>query len=887
MARTGSEQNAGLMRSAMLSGHIIRKIFWRGTPHSVSPRRVRRGQLARAGGWPLSWHLVALCAAVLAPMIVLEGVLLFSLGNGERTRREGEARDAARRITVSLDRELTAMGTLMEVLATSDYLRAGNVDAFISRARDVPRLPGADIILRDAGGRWLAGTGRAEADPEAPGAAATVGPEGPATSFSGFLTRPRAAFSVSVGASGPNGPGSYRISLEVPLAQLGEHLHTAEIPSGMTASLTDRSGHILARTQDAARLVGTQVSLPLRVSADEQQGWRRGRNITGEDVVMAFSRSVVSGWTVAVFMPHEAFTAPLRRSFWAGLGLAGLLALLVAAMASLFARRIAQPITSLAGLAAGRKPSAIKPSEGAVREVNAVRRALEDARAESATRLHESEDLLLTLDQAQVLVREPGGRVLVWTSGTERLYGWTREEALGRVSHKLLQTVFPKPVEEIMAELLERGEWKGELRQRRRDGRTVTVISQWALRHQADGQPGVIVEASNDVSELREAEAALRLSRDLLASVLNASTEPISARDMAGRFVVLNQPAAALLGTTVEAAIGRAPDEFLSSGIDEAMQVDRKVIASGEPQVLESEFPTPDGGLRVLLSSKGPWRDVAGHMLGVVTVSRDITVRRDALVRLQQLQDELLHVSRLSAMGALAAELAHELNQPLTAVANFADAARRLLTTDGAPGPAQLGAARQAMADAAAQAVHAGRVVRRLRNFIGRGESDRRLVSLNEVVEEAVSLAMTGAGKQGVALRLELDQRAPEILAERVQVQQVVFNLARNAVEAMQEAGRRELRVTTEAGGVGSVMLGIADTGSGIEPALAAYLFEPFRSTKAEGMGIGLSICRRIVEEHGGRIWAEETPGGGTTFRVSFPVALREPATQKDSRDES
>ncbi|MDJ0389339.1 PAS domain-containing protein [Roseomonas sp. E05] len=827
-------------------------------------------------GWPLAWHLAALCAVVLAPMLALEAALLFHLAHGERARHEATAREAARRITVNLNRELIAMRTLMEVLATSDHLKAGDIGAFISRAEAVPRPAGAEIVLQDRAGHLLASTARPAERRRALAGLAPAAPDqaGIAAPFSGLLAAPsgQRAFAVSTLAPAASAAPTYRLSLEVPLAFLDDLVRDAEIPAGMVASLLDGAGFILARSQDAARLVGTRVPPELEMPLAEAQGWRHGRSAAGEEVVVAFSRSGLSGWTVTVFMPETAFAAPLRLSFWTMLAIGLLLAALVAAMASLFARRIARPIAALAGFAAaGGEPAAFRP-HGKVQEVEAVAAALAAVRAESTARLREREDLLITLDSAQVVVREPEGRILVWTSGSEHLYGWTPAEALGRISHELLETQFPCPLERIMAALLARGEWQGELRQRRRDGSVVTVISQWALRRGPDGAPHTVVEASNDITGLREAEAALRLNRDLLASVLDASAEPISARDLEGRLVILNQPSAAVYGTTVEGAIGRRVEELLPPAAAAAARAaDLAVITSGRTQVLENEIPAGDGSLRVLLSSKAPWRDGAGRTVGVVTVSRDITVRRRAQARLQQMQEELLHVSRLSAMGALAAELAHELNQPLTAVANFADAARRMLGSGGTPDAAQLHAAREAMTEAAEQAVHAGRIIRRLRDFIGRGEAERQPTPLNMLVEEAVRLAMAGAGKQGVVLRLELAPDAPEVLADRVRIQQVVFNLVRNALDAMQEVPHRELRIGTARAGA-SAVLTVADTGPGLSKAVAEHIFEPFISTKPEGMGIGLSICRSIVEDHGGRLAAEATPGGGATFRVTLPA---------------
>ncbi|PWC26675.1 ATP-binding protein [Teichococcus aestuarii] len=819
----------------------------------------------RPAGWRLSWHLAALCLAVLAPMLAIGGVLVLYLASAERARHEMDARQAAWRLTAVLDRELSSLQTLLRVLATSDHLQAGDVGAFIARAAQVPRPPGAEIALHDARGRPVADTGA--------GRAAIPGgpPDAPVSGL--MLAGPGGQASFVITAPANLGGAAARLSLIVPLAHLEGPVQAATVPRSMTASVTDAGGHILARSHQAARLVGGQVAPELRIPPGAAQGWRESHDADGEAVVMAFSRSSTAGWTAAVFMPASAFAAPLRRLFWSALALALALAVLVAGLASLFARRISRPIAGLAAFAGGAALPEHWPA-GPVREVDAVGRALLEARTEARERLRRSEDLLRTLDRAQVLVREPGGRITIWTSGCEHLYGWRREEALGHMAHDLLETHFALPPEQIMDRLLRTGEWQGELRQRRRDGSEITVISHWALRSGTASGPQAVVETSHDISALREAEAALRLNRDLLASVLDASIEPISACDLKGRFVILNEPAARLLGSSAAAAVGRTVEALLpGSPLAATRAVDADVAASGRGQVIETELPDGDGGARVLLSSKTPWRDGAGRICGVVTVSRDITARRQAMARSQQLQEELLHVSRLSAMGALAAELAHELNQPLTAVANFADAARRLLGATGNDAAPTLPAAREAMAEATEQAIHAGRIVRRLRGFIGRGETDRRPVVLGPLVEEAVRLAMTGSGRQGVALELRLEAAAALVVAaDRVQVQQVVVNLVRNALEAMGGSPRRRLSVTAAREGAEAV-LRVADTGPGIAAEVAPRLFEPFVSTKPEGMGIGLSICRSILGTHGGRLSVTETPGGGATFTVALPLA--------------
>lgn len=250
---------------------------------------------------------------------------------------------------------------------------------------------------------------------------------------------------------------------------------------------------------------------------------------------------------------------------------------------------------------------------------------------------------------------------------------------------------------------------------------------------------------------------------------------------------------------------------------------------------------------------------------------RDLTERQKTDRRLQDLQGELAHVSRVSAMGSLASALAHELNQPLTAIANYMEGARDLL--DGPHDATTLGIIREALHEAAGQSVRAGQIVRRLRDFIARGDAEKRIESLRKLVTEANALALVGAGERGIEVRVLLDPNEDAVLVDRIQVQQVLLNLIRNAVEAMENSPVQRLEILSRAEPGNLVHVTVADSGPGLDPEISARLFEPFLSTKDEGMGLGLSICRTIIEGQGGRIWAEPSDSGGTALHFTLIAA--------------
>lgn len=252
---------------------------------------------------------------------------------------------------------------------------------------------------------------------------------------------------------------------------------------------------------------------------------------------------------------------------------------------------------------------------------------------------------------------------------------------------------------------------------------------------------------------------------------------------------------------------------------------------------------------------------------------RDLTERQQTEARLQELQSELVHISRLTAMGEMASTLAHELNQPLSAIANYLKGSRRLLEGDAGDRSIML---RDAMDKAAEQALRAGQIIRRLRDFVARGESERRVESVKKLVEEAGALALVGAKDQGVRVRFLFDPTIDLVLADKVQIQQVLLNLMRNAVEAMEGCEKRELSISTTPAGDRMIAISVADTGTGVAPEMTSQLFQPFVTTKRHGMGVGLSISRTIVEGHGGQIVCEPNPEGGTIFRFTLRAVSNE-----------
>lgn len=382
---------------------------------------------------------------------------------------------------------------------------------------------------------------------------------------------------------------------------------------------------------------------------------------------------------------------------------------------------------------------------------------------------------------------------------------------------------------------------------------------------------------------LRNARAAAAEStRDTIAreahlqSILDSVPDAMVVIDISGIIQSFSAAAERLFGYTSGEVIGKNVSLLMPSPyreqhdgyLERYMRTgERRIIGIGRVVVGErndgSTFPME---LAVGEMKSGKERFFTGFI-------RDLTERQKSESRLQELQSELVHISRLTAMGEMASTLAHELNQPLSAISNYLKGSRRLLEARADESSSMM---RDALDKAAEQALRAGQIIRRLRDFVARGESEHRVENVKKLVEEASALGLVGAKDQAIRVRFDFDPSVELVLADKIQIQQILLNLMRNSVEAMQGSARRELRLSVVREDNDMVQVSVADTGSGLAPEVASQLFQPFVTTKQHGMGVGLSICRTIAESHGGKIWVEANPGGGTVFRFTLRGVRKE-----------
>jgi two-component system, LuxR family, sensor kinase FixL len=469
------------------------------------------------------------------------------------------------------------------------------------------------------------------------------------------------------------------------------------------------------------------------------------------------------------------------------------------------------------------------------------------------------------------------GIVTDWNRGAEIIFGYSAEEIVG----KSIALILPPGQEAetgIILERIRRGERVEhfETRRRRKDGEIIDVSVTVSPVWHSSGRLLGASKVARDITSTKRAQNALAAREAHLQSVLDTVPDSMVVIDVQGVIQSFSTTAERLFGYTAGEAMGQnvsvlmpptdstQHDGYLARYLKTG---ERRIIGIGRLVVGKRK----DGSTFPMELAVGEMHSGERHFFtGFV---RDLTERQQTQQRLHELQAELIHMSRFTALGEMASMLAHELNQPLTAVANYLNGSRRLLDNGQ---NSNIPMVREAIERAAEQALRAGQIIRRLREFVSRGESERRVENLVRLIEEASALALVGAGETGVKVSFAFDTSVEFVLADKIQVQQVLHNLMRNAVEAMQGASRLALTVSTCRLDAETVRVDVADTGAGIAPEIAKQLFQPFVTTKRQGMGVGLSISRTIVEAHGGRLWTEPNPGGGAIFRLTLKTIDRE-----------
>jgi PAS domain S-box-containing protein len=511
---------------------------------------------------------------------------------------------------------------------------------------------------------------------------------------------------------------------------------------------------------------------------------------------------------------------------------------------------------------------------------------------------------LLDLTADALFTRDTKGRITFWNKGAELLYGWRSQEVLGKDVHETLGSQFEAPLAEVQATLFATGIWEGEIVQRRRDGETRVVLSRWLLEQDPEGGPDAILETNTDITGLKQAVEALRISETRYRTIFNTLAIAIWEHDLTPVKAVLDdlrQEGVSDLRAYVEAnpdfvararAMVRITD-VNASGL-QMMGVARKedffehldeLLPEGDQAFGEFLLAMDDG--RPRFESEAVVRTREGELIPIVVAitfptegagwSRvqasvfNLTERRRMQERLDNARAELEHALRAATLGVLSASIAHEVNQPVAAASNYAGAARRWL----AQSPPNVAEADQALRDVSLSLSRVADVVKSVRALIGRTPTERTSLVVDELIADAGRMIARELAEHQATLVLDLQSGDAAMVGDRVLLQQTIINLMVNGLQAMGQAkGPRRLSVGARRSG-DEVVVVIADTGPGFTPDAAEQAFDPFFSTKAGGMGLGLAICRSTIAAHDGFITIRPTPqapGGHVELRLPLAV---------------
>jgi two-component system, LuxR family, sensor kinase FixL len=487
---------------------------------------------------------------------------------------------------------------------------------------------------------------------------------------------------------------------------------------------------------------------------------------------------------------------------------------------------------------------------------------------EARSRLHAlAAELALLVDTGYdraICMLDPAGTIMVWNSGAERLYGWTEREVVGRpyaMTFGIGDRADGLPAHQIEGARCA-GSFRGQSWRLRKDGSR--FHAEVALNRIDDeaGHPLGYWQVVRDTTQDDETARATDEREAFLHAILDTVPDSLITIDQAGIILSFSARAERDFGYAAAEVIGRNVAMLLPES--EGAQHDgylARIIGTTRRLLGRRK----DGSLfphtLFVGEAKGGGKTVFTGFL------RDLTEQEAAEARLAELQAELMHMSRVSAIGTMATALAHELNQPLTAIVNYLQASSAILV-EGREEARDL--VREALDEAGRQALHAGVVVQRLREFVARGEIERTIASPRELVLLGSELGAAGARLRGVTCKVRVPADLPSVLVDRVQIQQVLLNLIRNALEALGERGTVTIGARAEDG---MIRFSVIDDGPGVTPGKEAAVFEPFISSKSTGMGLGLAICRTIVAAHGGRMWCDAAPQGGAAFHFTVPLA--------------
>jgi two-component system sensor kinase FixL len=486
----------------------------------------------------------------------------------------------------------------------------------------------------------------------------------------------------------------------------------------------------------------------------------------------------------------------------------------------------------------------------------------------------ELQALLDAAADAIVLITHDGS-IEVFNASATRLFGYAADEVLGR-NVKLLATAedfdrhdayLERYLRTGVSQIIGKGR---EVQARRKDGSIFPAFL--SVGRIAGPDPPRFVGFIQDITLRREALAAMQRESDRANQYLEVAQTMLVVVDRAHKVSLINRKGCEVLGREEASLLGTDWFDIVPPAERSKASFEMYALAKREPlqpHHCEYSVMAANGEQHLIAWRCVAVQDAAGAVTGILCSGDDVTESRRAEREAAEARERMMHVSRLATMGEMASGISHELNQPLAAIANYAQASIRLLAM---PYP-ELSDVREALEQIAGQALRAGEIIRRLRSLVRRRQTEHELTDINELIKELNSLARADARSNDVRIMLELSADLPAVSVDRVQIQQLLLNLLRNSIDALESiaAGQREVIIRTGATADADVFVAIADTGVGIAEEILPHLFTPFATNKAEGTGLGLAISRTIVEAHRGRLEYRVNTPRGAVFVVTLP----------------
>lgn len=489
-----------------------------------------------------------------------------------------------------------------------------------------------------------------------------------------------------------------------------------------------------------------------------------------------------------------------------------------------------------------------------------------------------AEELGLLIDGATnyaIYMLDKVGHITIWNRGAERINGWTTAEIIGRnfaITYTPEDLANGKPAFD-----LHHAHHHGRLEEEswlvRKDGSEFLASVTITALHDKGGALRGFGKVVRDITDQKATETAILRREHHLRSILATVPDAMIVMDEHGIVSMFSAAAEQIFGYLQADVVGQNVSMLIPGRGKRDHDAHLRLYRNGGSRrligIVRQESAVRKSGEIFPIEIAVGEASIGGERIFTGFI-RDLTARVHAERTLQKLQSDLIHVTRVSAMGTMASTLAHEINQPLTAIANYLEATRAMIDDSDAGLLRDIGGALDL---AAAQALRAGSIVRRLRTFVDVGDVGFRAERLDVLIKDAMSQGMLGVQDAGIDVTLNIANGLRDVFVDRIQIEQVLVKLIRNAIQSMHDVAKRHLTITAARGDDGWAAVTVKDTGTGIDPAVRLRLFQAFVSSKPEGMGLGLSICRTIVEAHGGKIWAEDVAEGGAAFHFCIPLA--------------